>query len=350
MNVTNPAEPVRQGSTPRVVFLVVQTKISPGWCRMQLSSIMSKVSVVTIGVGMNYTHTKRPQWLLEYINQEGLRDHDVVVVFDGGDTFFTGVSRVQRAVDYFMARTAPTAAKFDATAVQNGNATAPLLFASDSLCFTPQLEFVVTEGPRDYIEKCHWFYKSMFAVAGSIPGQRLVRLKGVKYRYLNAGGFVGRVWALRTAFAVYARVAAMHRNWTCDQSIWSLLHVLSLWQKPDLPQHLRLPYGILSLDYDHEFFCNARYKHPAFSAIHHFPGSMLTWRRILPRYLRRTTWFYELQQKPRLLEETKRLLRCAKLVKVRGADGLTRTHHYGRVCSIGDALSATWLMSPLEKY
>ncbi|ORC85472.1 expression site-associated gene (ESAG-like) protein, partial [Trypanosoma theileri] len=167
---------------------------------------MSNVSVVTIGIGMKYTHAKRPQWVLEYMEQEGLRDDDVVVVFDGGDTVFTGASRVQQAVDYFMAKTAPTAAKFDATAVQNGKATAPLLFAAHPLCSTPQLELVVTEGPRDSIEKCQWFYKSMFDVAESIPGQRIVQTRGT-YVYLNAGGYVGRVWALRTAFAAFVSLA-----------------------------------------------------------------------------------------------------------------------------------------------
>ncbi|ORC85482.1 ESAG-like protein [Trypanosoma theileri] len=285
---------------------------------------------------------------MEYMEQEGLRDDDVVVVFDGGDTVFTGASRVQQAVDYFMAKTAPTAAKFDATAVQNGKAVAPLLFAAHHMCFTPQLELVVTEGPGDFVKKCQWFYKSMFDVAESIPGQRMVRSKGLQI-YLNAGGYVGRVWALRTAFAAYAGVAAMHRNWTCDQSIWAPLQVWSILQKPEVPSHLRLPYGIMSLDYNHQFFYNARKKHPAFSAILHFPGRILAERRFLPRYIRSTTWFHELQQDARLLEETRRLLRDAKLVKVRGADGLTHTHHYGRVCSVEDALNTTWLMSPLEK-
>ncbi|ORC85473.1 ESAG-like protein, partial [Trypanosoma theileri] len=129
-------------------------------------------------------------------------------------------------VDYFMAKTAPTAAKFDATAVQNGKATAPLLFAAHPLCSTPQLELVVTEGPRDSIEKCQWFYKSMFDVAESIPGQRIVQTRGT-YVYLNAGGYVGRVWALRTAFAAFVSLAARRSDWTCDQSIWVPLQVWS---------------------------------------------------------------------------------------------------------------------------
>ncbi|EAN82217.1 expression site-associated gene (ESAG-like) protein, putative, partial [Trypanosoma cruzi] len=70
---------------PRVALIVVQTDYSPGWCRMQVSSILSRASVTTIGMGANYTHTSRPSLLLDCITDEGLRDEDVVVVFDGGD-------------------------------------------------------------------------------------------------------------------------------------------------------------------------------------------------------------------------------------------------------------------------
>ncbi|PWU93957.1 putative expression site-associated gene (ESAG-like) protein [Trypanosoma cruzi] len=55
---------------PRVALIVVHTGYSPGWCRMQVSSILSRVSVTTIGMGANYTHTSRPSLLLDCITDE----------------------------------------------------------------------------------------------------------------------------------------------------------------------------------------------------------------------------------------------------------------------------------------
>ncbi|KAF5216173.1 hypothetical protein ECC02_011083 [Trypanosoma cruzi] len=128
---------------PRVALIVVQTGYSPGWCRMQVSSILSRESVTTIGMGANYTHTSRPSLLLDCIADEGLRDEDVVVVFDGGDTMFTGPLGIKQAVEDFVATTAPTVDAFNATAVHRGEAAAPLLFESDPVCYAPQMELIV---------------------------------------------------------------------------------------------------------------------------------------------------------------------------------------------------------------
>lgn len=116
-----------QAHTPRVVFVVVQTHHSLGWCRMLLSSVLSNVTVITVGFGADYSHTARPQWVLDYINDVDLRDDDVVVVFGAADTFFTGPLSVQRAVKHFIATTAPTPAAFNAKKVHLGKATAPVI-------------------------------------------------------------------------------------------------------------------------------------------------------------------------------------------------------------------------------
>ncbi|ESL05765.1 hypothetical protein TRSC58_06573 [Trypanosoma rangeli SC58] len=193
-------------AAPRAVFIVAQTSYSPGWCRMMLSAILSNVSVVSIGLGGKYKHSVRPAWLLDYMDDAGLRDEDVVVMFDGGDTFFTGPLGVKRAVEGFLATTAPSADAFNATAVHQGEATAPLLFESDPACWAPQIDLVVPLGPEDHFSRCFWYYERVWKAANSSPGQRLVRPPPWEYRHLAAGGMVGRVWAFREASKAYANL------------------------------------------------------------------------------------------------------------------------------------------------
>ncbi|KEG12367.1 expression site-associated gene (ESAG-like) protein [Trypanosoma grayi] len=335
--------------TPRVVYIVVQTRASPGWCRMLVSSVLSNVSVVSIGFGRNYTHVDRQAWILEYLRQEGLRDDDVVVVFDGADTLFTGTDKIQRALEHFLTTTAPTADTFDATAILQGKMSSPMQFSSDALCYAPQIHLIVPEGPERPKTKCFWLYARMWKAVLSPNNQYLANLQRKKYRFLCAGGYVGRVWAVRAASRAYTSLVASRSDWWCDQSVWTLLYVWSLGQDSGVASNLRLPRGILSLDYNHSFFF-APYKRAfAIPAILHLPGKARGWRRHLSHILQRASWVHEVYRTPQALAEAKSLFQSGTSVKVLALDGHMYNHRFGDLCPAGDALNFSWLSYPLEK-
>ncbi|RNF02971.1 ESAG-like protein [Trypanosoma conorhini] len=255
---------------------------------MMLSAILSRVSLASIGFGGNYSHTVRISWLLNYMEEAGLRDEDVVVMFDGGDTFFTGLLAAKRAVEGFMTKTAPSADAFNATAVHRGEASAPMLFSAEPPCFAPQVDLVVQYGPEGDYERCCWFYERLWKAANSSADQRLVQSPPSGFRYLTAGGMVGRVWAIREASKAYASLLAKSDEWWCDQSIWALLFMWSVTQDPVVDPALRIRYGLLSLDYNNSFFLTPRKGLFGSPAIIHFPGAYTQWRKKLPGLLNYT--------------------------------------------------------------
>ncbi|PWU88522.1 putative expression site-associated gene (ESAG-like) protein [Trypanosoma cruzi] len=332
---------------PRVALIVVHTGYSPGWCRMQVSSILSRVSVTTIGMGANYTHTSRPSLLLDCITDEGLRDEDVVVVFDGGDTMFTGPLGIKQAVEDFVATTAPTADAFNDTAVHRGEATAPLLFESDPVCYAPQMELMVPWGSPEIFAKCIWYYERVWEAAKSSADQRMVRFLASGYRYLAGGGMVGRVWAFREAYKAYSSLLATSDKWWCDQSIWSLLHVWSVTRDTNVTADFRIRYGLLSLDYNNSFFLTPRSGAFGSPALYHFPGPPYLWDRI-PTLLNRTTWVDWLRYSPDVMNETRDFVQNAT-VKIYDADRKAKTISFPEVCSLNDVLNPEWLALQLSK-
>ncbi|RNF01327.1 expression site-associated gene (ESAG-like) protein [Trypanosoma conorhini] len=335
-------------AAPRVVFVVAQTGYSPGWCRMMLSAILSRVSVVSIGFGGNYSHTVRISWLLSYIEEAGLRDEDVVVMFDGADTFFTGPLAAKWAVEGFVTATAPSADAFDATAVHRGEASAPMLFSAEPPCFAPQVDLVVQYGPEGDYERCCWFYERLWKVAGSSADQRMVQSPPSGFRYLSAGGMAGRVWAIREASKAYASLLAKSDKWWCDQTIWALLYVWSVTQDPVVDPALRIRYGLLSLDYNNSFFLTARYGRFRPSAILHFPGTVRVWRNRLRKLLLYTQWFHPLRCYPTFAQETRALLQNAS-VAVYDVNRRENAVRFPDVCSLKDVLNRRWLSRPQPK-
>ncbi|RNE96122.1 expression site-associated gene (ESAG-like) protein [Trypanosoma conorhini] len=335
-------------AAPRVVFVVAQTGYSPGWCRMMLSAIVSRVSVVSIGFGGNYSHTVRISWLLNYMEEAGLRDEDVVVMFDGGDTFFTRPLWAKEAVKDFLAKTAPSADAFNATAVHRGEASAPMLFSTEPKCWAPQVDLVVPSGPEEQYERCRWFYERLWKVANSSADQRLVQSPPSGFRYLTAGLMVGRVWAIREAFKAYASLLAKSDKWWCDQTIWALLFVWSVTQDPVVDPALRTRYGLLSLDYNNSFLLIPRYTPFGSPAIIHFAGPIYIWWRLLPIYLNYTDWFQPLRQSPTFAQEARDLLQTTTVAvfDVKGRESATR---FSDVCSLKDVLDPQWLSRTLEK-
>ncbi|ORC90296.1 expression site-associated gene (ESAG-like) protein [Trypanosoma theileri] len=316
---------------------------------MLLSSFLSNVSVISIAYGRNYTHTHRPQWILNYIDREGLREDDIVVVFDGGDTLFTGAQRVQQALTHFMATTAPTAEAFDAAAVHRGEASAPILFSSESFCYAPQLELVIRKGPKPHYRKCLWFYTRMWKAAAITQNRRLSQQKKKEYRFLTSGGYVGRVWALRAATLAYTRLLETRSDWWCDQSIWTLLYIWSVSQVPGVPTEQRIPFGFIDLDYNKIFFISPSKGAFTNSAIFHFPGPMDGWQPFLPKIINHTLWIKEIYYSPQSLRSVRCRVLSEAFVKVQDAYGYTHAYRYGNLCPAKDALKLSWLASAFPK-
>ncbi|KAH9601054.1 hypothetical protein LSM04_008633 [Trypanosoma melophagium] len=318
---------------------------------MLFSSFLSNVTVVTIGLGKNYTHIDRPQWVLDYVNHAGLRDEDVLVVFDGGDTFFTGPRKIQRALAHFIATTAPTAASFDPAAVRHGDATAPILFTCDAPCFMPQIRLLLHEKTRNSIVQCLSFYRRMWMAANAFPNQRLVRGPGTTYRYLSAGGLVARVWALRAATPFYYRVMSKvkRRRWWCDNTIWSFVYVWSIWQNPKIHKGLRLQYGMVSLDYNHSFFLAPHEGVDAVPAIFHLPGPLSRWTLDLPRLINLTSWVHDWNRSSHSFVFGVRRSFPNTLVKVYNTSGHTNFYRYGDICPVKQVTRLDWLTSPQPK-
>ncbi|ORC88805.1 expression site-associated gene (ESAG-like) protein [Trypanosoma theileri] len=217
---------------------------------MLASAILSNVSVETIGYGRRYKHTDRVFWVMQYIEKERLRDSDVVVVYDGADTLFSGASTVQQAVDRFIATTAPTPDAFDAGAVRRGVATAPVLFSAEANCYHPQL----TDSGKWGVSKgrcisAYWRAYNYWVggCSGDVCNEKL------RLHYLNAGGYVARVWALKQTFVAF-RDVLQRKRWWCDQSAWGLVYLWSITQDARMTPDVRIPRGLINLDFHNEFF------------------------------------------------------------------------------------------------
>ncbi|RNF22129.1 expression site-associated gene (ESAG-like) protein [Trypanosoma conorhini] len=126
---------------------------------MMLSPILSRVSVVSIGFGAKRNHTVRPEWLLNYMEDAGLRGDDVVVMFDGAGTFLPHAPLGKAGSGGLHAKTAPSADAFNATAVHRGAATAPLLFEGGPACWAPHIDLAAPLAPSEHYVRCRWFYE-----------------------------------------------------------------------------------------------------------------------------------------------------------------------------------------------
>ncbi|KAH9597063.1 hypothetical protein LSM04_001524 [Trypanosoma melophagium] len=380
------AEKKPPSTVPSVRFIVAQSLPCHGWCRMLASAILSNVSVEILGYGRKYTHVKRVIRVIRYIEKEKLRDSDVVVVYDGSDTLISGASTVQRAVDRFIATTAPTPDAFDAAAVRRGVATAPVLFTGETTCYHPQLGMVLKLRLPTDDEDCLTLYHRAWKVMGykdssvnpSEPGKS-------RFRFLNAGGYVARVWALKRALAVYSRVLTFRRSrrqiWRCDQSVWGLVYLWSITQDPRMTPDVRIPRGLINLDFHNTFFVTAygtlwgrdfvpwsstaiadvaaggRLPFPLFfhmadkpnatPAILHFNSrGEGTTKSTLWMLRNHTSWYVETMRSAAAFLKARDMLRHSAFVEIDvSGTGKVRLP-YGRVCPIDVVESLIWLPPP----
>ncbi|CCD21338.1 expression site-associated gene (ESAG) protein, putative, partial [Trypanosoma vivax Y486] len=297
---------------PRVVFVSAQTKASPGWCRMMISAILSNISVVTIGEGATYSHASRPAWILDYINDAGLRDEDVVVAFDGSDTFFTAAANAKKAVEDFLSQTAADPGTFNSMAARSGPQRAPLQFESQVWCFAPQLKLMLDSGPSEKFAKCKWHYANALAQANAVdPNQRLMRPPESGFAYLSGGAMVGRVWAIREAFRAYAMILQKSRWWWCDQSIWTLLYLWSASPYSTVEVGFRPRHGLISLDFDNIFSMFPRFGLKGSPALIHLPGHAKSWKQQIPGFLAGTAWYPLLQSSPAFRKDARKMIEAA---------------------------------------
>ncbi|ORC84730.1 expression site-associated gene (ESAG-like) protein, partial [Trypanosoma theileri] len=237
------------------------------------------------------------------------------------------------------------------TAVRRGDAAAPMLFTCDAPCYMPQIKLLIFRGPKDHRIYCRAFYDQMWRSANAYLNQRLVRGPETTYRYLSAGGFVARVWALRAATPVYYNVMSMveRRRWWCDNTIWSFVYVWSIWQNPRVPKRLRLPYGMVSLDYNHSFFLAPHNGVDAVPAILHLPGPITQWKRYLLRFMQLTSWVHELNKSSHSFVSGVRHSLSTTLVKVYNTSGHTNYYRFGDICPVQNVTRLDWLTSPQPK-
>ena len=241
---------------PRLFVITVQTSASPGWCKMLLShfltsstttnttmtttSLSSSSSMVfNIGWGEAYGHAKRPAWILQWASDPslGLRDDDVVMFMDGSDTMFTGVP-MEEILAKFVARTLPsepptTTSKTTNTIEVGGNASPALpalLFNAEANCYHQQTfsgPWGVKKGrcilAYDELHRQWAAHDEAISTPTAVPINNTNTRSSIqisKFRYLNAGAWIGRVWAVRKVFTEANRqIMAGRGKFWCDQSI-----------------------------------------------------------------------------------------------------------------------------------
>lgn len=270
----NPPKRTIEAADTRLHAITVQTKGSPGWCRMLKTAALSGIRVTNIGWGMEYAHRKRPQWILEWIasqqqqqqqpkeqgqrqlaavasfdeeeqplsmkdngrtagvarkrSDRALDDWDVLLFADGSDSAFTGFDSSEIVTKFTRLTAGAVDASllvdeidgndagagepgegnmlrgFDARKRRRPKAPVPLLFNAEANCYHQQL----FDGPWGVKKgKCLSAYKKYNPFVMS------------KWRYLNAGGWIGYVWAVKRFFSVVQGELDKRPSLWCDQSV-----------------------------------------------------------------------------------------------------------------------------------
>ncbi|CBH17047.1 expression site-associated gene (ESAG) protein,putative [Trypanosoma brucei gambiense DAL972] len=220
---------------PRVFFLVAETRYAPGWCRMIVSSILTNVSVATVGMGGWYGHVSRWLWLYRYLRQKKMSEGDVIVIFDGGDTVFTGEDVREEAVKHFLDTTPKIPEAFNETAILRGEMTPPMLFTAEKGCATPQLNIMVKPEGRSEFQNCKKLFDDAMDATRGVGVENILRVNESGRSYLNGGGVIARVWALKEALKVFFNLRRQSLIWLCDQTIWTIVLTWSV----SRPKHVK---------------------------------------------------------------------------------------------------------------
>ncbi|AAQ15659.1 expression site-associated gene (ESAG) protein, putative [Trypanosoma brucei brucei TREU927] len=330
----------------KVHFVVAQTRFSPGWCRMLVSSLFTNVTVVSVGNGGWYGHVRRWTWIEEYIRRGNMRDEDIVVAFDGADTFFTEVKFREREIQTFLQRSPRNPEAYSETAILQGVMSSPLIFATERGCYAPQAYIMLGDEDKKSDKRCEHMYEKMRQLA-SEGGAGGLAGSGVKKAYLNGGGAIARVWALKEALKVFFSIKRESYKWWCDQSMWVVVFMWSITRPQHVSQKLLLRRGIMSLDYTSRWFVRAPLK-ANFSSIivHSGPNN---WEKLgLQRSMRVLSWYRQLAT-PNGRQQAKEYLRSQMVWLYNPKRKKLSLKRFVEVCPIDKAVNQKWLSRPLRK-
>ncbi|ESL11531.1 hypothetical protein TRSC58_00715 [Trypanosoma rangeli SC58] len=194
-------------------------------------------------------------------------------------------------------------------------------------------------------------------------GERRNRL-----HFLNAGGYVARVWALKQAFMAYRTLIRIRKLW-CDQSAWGMLYLWSITRNTSATPAMRLPFGLMGLDVHNSFFLSlhsmslgrnirlispsaidgavVRSKLPfslffdlldfphATPAILHFNGIGRKGAVLLETLRNHTSWFVEAHRNEAALLKAREWLQRGARVSLHGIGGKGKEVLYSGVCRAG---------------
>lgn len=207
-------------SSTSVYHITVQTKGSPGWCRMLLSAAMSGIEIHNIGWKHSYAHNKRPGWVLQWISQKGLKDDDIVIFNDGGDTVFSGVPTTEMVRQFLRIE------RGESESSSGGGPS--LIFNAEANCYHQQAFGGSAWGVKK--GRCLTAYKRYNPTVRS------------KFRYLNGGAWIGRVRAIRQVLGEVKAIFDRDSSLWCDQSMYGKLLLSGKYS------------NILGLDYNTSIF------------------------------------------------------------------------------------------------
>ncbi|EAN79129.1 expression site-associated gene (ESAG) protein, putative [Trypanosoma brucei brucei TREU927] len=335
--------------TPRVYYAVVHTRYSPGWCRMIVSSILTNASVATLGMGGWYGHVKRWDWIYSYMVREKMRESDVIMLFDGGDTYFTDAGVREEAVKHFLDTTPKIPEAFNETAILRGEMTPPMLFTAEKGCATPQLNIMVKPEGRSEFQNCKKLFDDAMDATRGVGVENILRVNESGRSYLNGGGVIARVWALKEALKVFFNLRRQSLIWLCDQTMWTIVLTWSVSRPKHVKPKLLLRRGIISLDYETRFFHYPHSVSVESGVVLHFPTSISAWRNLMPKYLNQTSWFRALRDSSFQQKNAYRRLLENSSVEVHTVWGARRYMKLSGVCPLSDISDPRWLIRPLRK-
>eukprot|EP00758_Cryptobia_borreli_P002955 Tbor_TRINITY_DN3416_c0_g1::TRINITY_DN3416_c0_g1_i1::g.3735::m.3735 len=260
--VDDHVENKKKDNVVHIHFLTVQTSSNGGWCRMLFTFFLTqKIDYIrrrardtgvthgsnsqyhqfhNVGWGESYGHQKRPGWVLKWIeerqkkgfgNSNGgvLKDDDVLVFNDGEDTIYSGEGGglEDGLLNSFISHTAPSK---EALLRERGNGnssyTLPaMLFNAEGNCYHQQTfsgVWAVRKG-KCLSEYYRYHNKINQQLGKEAPFSSLANLQNhsllSKYRYLNAGVWIARVWAAKEVLSLAKEKIRKNRKLWCDQSI-----------------------------------------------------------------------------------------------------------------------------------
>ncbi|KAJ9467246.1 expression site-associated gene (ESAG-like) protein [Diplonema papillatum] len=179
-------------------FFCMQTKPAAAWCAMLKSASAFGVEIHHPAWGRAYAHAKRIGWVLDAVR--GLPSDAVVSFNDGTDVMYNGnASSLLR--------------RFASLEAERGQS---LFFNAEKSCYGPQAFPAASCNSH-----CQWAVRKARCIAAyrnALYANASSSLS--KWRYLNAGCFIGRVRAVREFFGKVADITYKPKTREVRKGIW----------------------------------------------------------------------------------------------------------------------------------